>query len=258
LGLCENTAIAVSIKLWVIPPFCWSFFSLSPSLCHVLFLSRNLLILLCGHAIPISMASVYNPTIADSSSYEPTFKLDFQRLKSPAPSDAIALGCAARFNLSALDQAVMMDLSADTEISDSDDDSFPSVREILARLKQKEVIDLTTDDDDPVVAALDVGTDSLVSSSANLEPPSKESRAPITEPLNEPAVHDTPLVTPPRRSPFKNRPPWAIRSLQMRQRLRLIDMKFQCVTQETHRTPRSPTLPYRRLQIASTAVPSTM
>jgi len=77
------------------------------------------------------MVSVYNPTIADSSLYEPTFKLDFQCLKSPAPSDAIALGCAARFNLSAVDQAVMMDLSEDTEISDSDDDSLPSVREIL-------------------------------------------------------------------------------------------------------------------------------
>ena len=39
-------------------------------------------------------------------------------------------------------------LSEDREISDSDDDSLPSVREILARLKQKEVIDLTADDDD--------------------------------------------------------------------------------------------------------------
>jgi hypothetical protein len=77
------------------------------------------------------MVSVYNPTIADSSLYEPTFKLDFQCLKPPAPSDAIALSCAARFNLSAVDQAVMMDLSEDTEISDSDDDSLPSVREIL-------------------------------------------------------------------------------------------------------------------------------
>ena len=34
------------------------------------------------------------------------------------------------------------------EISDSDDNSLPSVREILAGLKQKEVIDLTADDDD--------------------------------------------------------------------------------------------------------------
>ena len=153
----------------MIAPFRWSFFSLSPSLCHALFLSRNLLIPLCGHAIPISMASVYNPTIADSSPYESTFKLDFQCLKPPAPSDAIALGCAARFNLPTMDQAAMMDdhqfrgaptmswflspsykvnLSENRKISNSDDDSFPSVREILTGLKQKEVIDLTADDDD--------------------------------------------------------------------------------------------------------------
>src|SRR2546429_2431931 len=115
------------------------------------------------------MASVCNPTIADSSSYEPTFKLDFQCLKPPAPSDAIALGCAARFNLPTVNQAAMMgshrfrgasamgrflspdyevNLSEDREISDSDDDSLPSVREILAGPKQKEVIDLTADDDD--------------------------------------------------------------------------------------------------------------
>jgi hypothetical protein len=96
-----------------------------------------------------------------------TFKLDFQCLKPPAPSDAIALGCAARFNLPTVDQAAMMgghrfrgapamgrflspevNLSEDREISDSDDDSLPSVREILAGLRQKEVIDLTADDDD--------------------------------------------------------------------------------------------------------------
>ena len=101
------------------------------------------------------MPSICNPTIADSSSYEPTFKLDFQYLKPPALSDAIALGCAARFNLPTVDQAAMMNgyrfhgasamgrflspsykvnLSKDRETSDSDDDSLPSVREILARL----------------------------------------------------------------------------------------------------------------------------
>jgi hypothetical protein len=63
-----------------------------------------------------------------------------------------------------------------------------------------------------VITALDVGTDSLKSSSANLEPPSEESMAPIVEHLNVPAVHDASLTTPPlRRTPFKNRPPWAIR-----------------------------------------------
>jgi hypothetical protein len=38
----------------------------------------------------------------------PTFKLDFQCLKSPAPSDVIVLGCAARFNLPTINQAAMM------------------------------------------------------------------------------------------------------------------------------------------------------
>jgi hypothetical protein len=41
-----------------------------------------------------------------------------------------------------------VNVSEDGEISDSDDDSLPSVGEILARLKQKEVIDLTAADDD--------------------------------------------------------------------------------------------------------------
>jgi hypothetical protein len=41
-----------------------------------------------------------------------------------------------------------VNLSEDREISDSDDDSLPSIREILAGPKQKEVIDLTADDDD--------------------------------------------------------------------------------------------------------------
>ena len=40
-----------------------------------------------------------------------------------------------------------VNLSEDREISDSDDDSLPSVREILTGVKQKEVIDLTADDD---------------------------------------------------------------------------------------------------------------
>jgi hypothetical protein len=41
-----------------------------------------------------------------------------------------------------------VNLSEDREISNSDDDSLPSIREILAGPKQKEVIDLTADDDD--------------------------------------------------------------------------------------------------------------
>jgi hypothetical protein len=55
------------------------------------------------------MASGCNSIITDNSPYDSTFKLDFQCLKPPAPSDAIALGYAARFNLPTVDQAAMMD-----------------------------------------------------------------------------------------------------------------------------------------------------
>jgi hypothetical protein len=47
-----------------------------------------------------------------------------------------------------LSPSYKVNLSEDREISDSDDDSLPSVREILVGLRQKEVIDLTADDDD--------------------------------------------------------------------------------------------------------------
>jgi hypothetical protein len=95
----------------------------------------------------------------------PTFNLDFQLSKPPASSDATALGCAARFNLSPVNipglmhdrrfqghstagQSLSSGYTADpseAEISDSDDD-LPSVREIIAR--SKPIIDLTLDDDD--------------------------------------------------------------------------------------------------------------
>ena len=100
------------------------------------------------------MASVHNPPIADSFRYKPTFKLDFQCLKPPALSDAIALGSAIRFDAQAavrddrqfvLPPGYKADLWEDEETSDSDDDGLPSVRKILA---QKEIIDLTLDDDD--------------------------------------------------------------------------------------------------------------
>jgi hypothetical protein len=65
--------------------------------------------------------------------------------------------------------------------------------------------------EDPVIAALNVNADNLGSNSANLEPPLEEFRTPIAKPLSVPTVHDASLVTPPRRTPFKNRPPWAIR-----------------------------------------------
>ena len=92
------------------------------------------------------MASVCNLPTAYSYRYEPTFKLDFQCSNPSAPSDA-------RLNQPAVGQVPLTDdhladLSEDGEISDSDDDGLPSFRKILAKLKQKEIIDLTVDDDD--------------------------------------------------------------------------------------------------------------
>ena len=97
--------------------------------------------------------------------YKPIFNLDFQLSKPPASSDATALGCAARFNLSpvnipglmhdrrfqgypAAGQSLSSGCTAnpsEAEMSDSDDD-LPSVGEIIAR--SKPTIDLTLDDDD--------------------------------------------------------------------------------------------------------------
>jgi hypothetical protein len=97
----------------------------------------------------------------------PTFNLDFQLSKPPASSDATALGCAARFNLSpvnipglmydrrfqglpaasqSLSSGCTADPSEEAEMSDSDDDDLPSVRKIIAR--SKSIIDLTLGDDD--------------------------------------------------------------------------------------------------------------
>jgi len=115
------------------------------------------------------MASLCNPPIADSYPYKPIFRLDFQSPETPAPSDAIAFGCAALFNLSPADQLTSMNdhrlrglraagqflssgctagLSGDGDISGSDDDGLPSIRKILAQPKEKEVIDLTVEEED--------------------------------------------------------------------------------------------------------------
>ena len=115
------------------------------------------------------MASTCYQPITDRYPYKPIFNLDFQLSKPPALSDAIALGCAARFNFSQVNIPGLMydrrfqglstagqslspgctaDPSKQAEMSDSDDDDddLPSVREIIARSKSK--IDLTLDDDD--------------------------------------------------------------------------------------------------------------
>jgi hypothetical protein len=52
----------------------------------------------------MSMAFMSCLPMPDGYDYGPIFKLDFQSLKPPVPSDARALGCAARFNLSPVDE----------------------------------------------------------------------------------------------------------------------------------------------------------
>jgi hypothetical protein len=119
------------------------------------------------------MASTCSQPVAYSYTHASTVDLGFQFSKPPSPSDARIFGCAARFNLSAMDVPASMnsrrfqapsavsqplspayaaELSEDGEIFDSDDNDddndFPSVRQILGSPKQViEVIDLTSDDD---------------------------------------------------------------------------------------------------------------
>jgi hypothetical protein len=115
----------------------------------------------------ISMASICSQPITHSYPHASTVKPSFQLSKHPSSSDASLFGCAARFNLSAMDVPASMDggpfrappavgqplsptraaeLSEDGEIFDSDDDGdLPTLRQILGSPKQ--VIDLTCDGD---------------------------------------------------------------------------------------------------------------
>jgi hypothetical protein len=81
---------------------------------------------------------------------------NFQSSKPPAPSDATAIGCAARFNLSTVDtlglngrrfqglptvaKSLPLGYTADpleeVEMAGSDDGGLPSVRKIIDRSKQ--------------------------------------------------------------------------------------------------------------------------
>ena len=100
------------------------------------------------------MDSTYCQQIAHSYTHNSVAELGFQFPTPPNPSDALVLGCAARFNLSAMDtSASVNDLrsqvppavgqglpsartanpSEDGEIFDSDDDDLPSLGQILAR-----------------------------------------------------------------------------------------------------------------------------
>jgi hypothetical protein len=150
----------VPIKLPGDPPSDWSIFFLALSSCALLRFSFA--------SDLISMASTCSQPIAHSYSHASIVESGFQFSKPPLSSDASMFGCAARFDLSAMDVPASMngrrceapravgrflssgctaDLSEDGEISDSDDD-LPSVRQILASPKRViEVIDLTYDDD---------------------------------------------------------------------------------------------------------------
>jgi hypothetical protein len=111
------------------------------------------------------MASTCSQPIAHASIVE----LGFQFSKPPPSSDASRLGCAARFNLSAMDlpasingrpfqapravdelllSACAADLSKEREIFDSDDDdTLSSPSRIRAPPEPSKQVDLTRDDD---------------------------------------------------------------------------------------------------------------
>jgi hypothetical protein len=118
----------------------------------------------------ILMASTYSQPIAYSNPHVSIVESGFQFSKSLPSEDALVFGCAARFNLPAMDVPASMngrrfqalpavgqpllpacaaELLEDGEIFDSNnDDDLPSVKQILASPKRViKVIDLTRDDD---------------------------------------------------------------------------------------------------------------
>ena len=90
------------------------------------------------------------------ASYASIVKLGFQFSKPPPSSDISRLGCAAHFDLSAMDLLPPMNgrglpsAPSRRPVLDSDhDDDLPSVKQILTSSKRaKQVVDLTGDDDD--------------------------------------------------------------------------------------------------------------
>jgi hypothetical protein len=121
-------------------PLCWSIFFLASSSCALLRFSFAI------YPFPlISMASTCSQPITHSYPHASIVESGFQFSKPP-PSDASIFGCAARFNLSAMDVPASMngrrfqappavgqplppacaaELSEDGEIFDSDDDDLP-------------------------------------------------------------------------------------------------------------------------------------
>src|SRR5436305_1348404 len=103
------------------------------------------------------MASICSQPITHSYPHASTVNPSFQLSKYPSSSDASLFGCAARFNLSAMDVQASMDggpfrappavgqslspahaakLSEDGEIFDSnEDDDLPTLRQILGSNK---------------------------------------------------------------------------------------------------------------------------
>ena len=158
------------IKLPGDPPLAGASFSLRPA---YVFSSASLsqpIHSLAWISSLISMASIYSQPITHSYPHPSTVKPSFQLSKHPSSSDAPLFGCAAHFNLSAMDVPASMDggpfrapsavgqslsparaaeLSENGEIFDSDDDGDPpTLRQILGSPKQViEVVDLTCDGD---------------------------------------------------------------------------------------------------------------
>ena len=168
----DRPAVFESIKLQAIPPSLEHHFPLAQLVCHSSASLSQSTPSLVWIGDLISMASTYCQPIAYSTPHRSTVKLGFQFSEPPTLSDASRLGCAARFNLSAMDlpaplngcgfqappavgqsllPAYTAQLSEDGEIFDSenDDDDYddlPSVKQILASSKRAK--DLTGDDGD--------------------------------------------------------------------------------------------------------------
>jgi len=188
------------------------------------------------------MASTYCQPIAHSTPHSSTVKSGFQFSEPPTLSDASRLGCAARFNLSAMDlpaplngrgfqappavgqsllPAYTAQLSEDGEIFDSenddDDDDLPSVKQILASSKRaKQVIDLTGDDGEGGDGDFTETASGSPANSVPLTPPSLiKSPAHTADDL---ATSSTAATSGKKKSPWINTPPWSPLHRKLQQR----------------------------------------
>jgi hypothetical protein len=126
------------------------------------------------------MASTCYRPIAESRTYKSMVDLGFQFPKPPTPSDASVFGCAARFNISAMETPISStdlrwaELLEDGEIPASDDDDLPSLGQSLA--SPKYVIDLTSDDDDDGKSNDELPSMKRIPASASASPSSKQTQ----------------------------------------------------------------------------------